>query len=211
MRLTSLNETRAIDMKTQRGSQKIKGPWNKGKRVGQKLPLSLREIRAIRRQLASTEQLRNLALFGMAIESSLRSSDLLLLRVRDVAKRGEPALQVKLSSLSMNNPVQVEFSEETRSSLAEWIAHARLKPGDYLFGSRLNESTPISARHYARIVASWIRLIGLDPDAYGTESLRRTGPALVYKKTGDLEAVRSVLSHARPESTARYLGIRRGK
>jgi integrase len=167
--------------------------------------LSLREIRAIRRQLASTEQLRNLALFGMAIESSLRSSDLLLLRVRDVAKRGEPALQVKLSSLSMNNPVQVEFSEETRSSLAEWIAHARLKPGDYLFGSRLNESTPISARHYARIVASWIRLIGLDPDAYGT------GPALVYKKTGDLEAVRSVLSHARPESTARYLGIRRGK
>ena len=206
--LASLNETRAIDLKTKSAPQRNKGPWNKGRQVGQKLPLSPKEIRAIRRRLASVEQLRNLTLFGMAIESSLRSADLLRLRVRDVAKRGEPNLQVTFNSLSMNNPVQVEFSEETRRSLAEWIAHAGLKPGDCLFGSRFKEASPITVRQYARMVASWIEQIGLDPDAYGTESLRRTGPALVYKRTGSLEAVQSFLSHARRESTARYLGIR---
>ena len=54
-------------------------PWNKGKLVGQKLPLKLKEIWAIRVRLQLTHCIRDLALFNLAIDSKLRSCDLLKL------------------------------------------------------------------------------------------------------------------------------------
>ncbi len=60
-------------------------PWNKGKLVGQKIPLRLRDIWAIRVRLQIAEKTRDLALFDLAIDSKLRACDLTKLRVRDVA------------------------------------------------------------------------------------------------------------------------------
>jgi site-specific recombinase XerD len=48
---------------------------------------------------------------------------------------------------------------------------------------------------------------GLESSAYGTHSMRRTKAVLIYKKTGDLRAVQLLLSHAKLESTVRYLGV----
>ena len=52
-------------------------PWNKDKLVGQKAPLKLREIWAIRVRLQLRGNLRDLALFNLAIDSKLRACDLL--------------------------------------------------------------------------------------------------------------------------------------
>lgn len=60
-------------------------PWNKGKLVGQKAPLKLREIWAIRVRLEPGDRKRELALFNLAIDSKLRGCDLVQPRVRDVA------------------------------------------------------------------------------------------------------------------------------
>ncbi len=62
-----------------------KAPWNKGKLVGQKPPLKLKEIGAIRIRLQIDEKQRDLALFNLAIDSKLRACDLLKLRVSDVS------------------------------------------------------------------------------------------------------------------------------
>ncbi len=59
-------------------------PWNKGKLVGQKAPLRLKDIWAIRVWLQIAEEARDLALFDLAIDSKLRACDLTKLRVRDV-------------------------------------------------------------------------------------------------------------------------------
>jgi hypothetical protein len=61
-----------------------KTPWNKGKLVGQKAPLKLKDIWAIRVRLQIGHRTRDLALFNLAIDSKLRSCDLVRLRVRDV-------------------------------------------------------------------------------------------------------------------------------
>jgi len=37
--------------------------------------------------------------------------------------------------------------------------------------------------------------------------MRRTKPAQIYKKTGNLRAVQLLLGHTKLESTVRYLGI----
>jgi hypothetical protein len=47
-------------------------PWNKGKLVGQKAPLKLKDIWAIRVRLQLSNDIRNLALFNLAIDSKLR-------------------------------------------------------------------------------------------------------------------------------------------
>jgi hypothetical protein len=59
-------------------------PRNKGKLVGQKLPLKLIEIWAIRVRLQLADKKRDLALFNLAIDSKLRGSDLVKIRVSDV-------------------------------------------------------------------------------------------------------------------------------
>ena len=51
-------------------------PWNKGKLVGQKVPLRLKELWAIRVRLQLSHRIRELALFNLAVDSKLRSCDL---------------------------------------------------------------------------------------------------------------------------------------
>ncbi len=46
------------------------------------------------------------------------------------------------------------------------------------------------------------RLLGLDPAAYGTHSMRRTKVSLLYKKTGNLRACQLLLGHTKLESTS---------
>ena len=73
-------------------------------------------------------------------------------------------------------------------------------PGDLARGDQL-------FRQYARLVDKWVTLVGLDPAAYGTHSLRRTKVALLYKKTGNLRACQLLLGHTKLESAVRYLGV----
>src|ERR1700716_1983963 len=49
--------------------------------------------------------------------------------------------------------------------------------------------------------------LGLDADAYGTHTMRRTKASLIYPRTKNLRAVQLLLGHSKLESTVRYLGI----
>lgn len=55
----------------------IKAPWNQGKIIGQKAPLKLKDIWAIRMRLQLGHQTRELALFDLVLDGKLRASDLL--------------------------------------------------------------------------------------------------------------------------------------
>ena len=46
-----------------------------------------------------------------------------------------------------------------------------------------------------------------DANAYGTHSMRRTKPTLIYRRTRNLRAAQLLLGHTKLESTVRYLGI----
>ena len=182
-------------------------PWNKGKLVGQKAPLKQPEIWAIRIRLQLAERTRELALFNLAVDSKLRSSDLVQLRVRDVAHGDQITNRAIVMQQKTDRPVQFEITEQTRELVATWIRYARRQPGDYLFSSRLSTSPHLSTPQYARIVGRWVREIGLNPAGYGTHTLRRTKASLIYRRTKNLRAVQLLLGHSKLESTVRYLGI----
>ena len=172
-------------------------PWNKGKLIGQKPPLKLKEIWAIRIRLQLANRLRDLALFDLAIDSKLRSCDLVKLRVSDVANGTRVSKRTMVMQQKTKQPVQFEITEQSRDPIADWINHAKLKHNDYLFQSRFKSSPHISTRQYARIVESWVSAIGLDPAAYGTHSLRRTKASLIYRRTKNLRAVQLLLGHTK--------------
>jgi integrase len=171
-------------------------PWNKGKLLGQKPPLKLKEIWAIRIRLQLEHRARELALFNLAIDSKLRACDLVGLRVHDVIQGSHVAARAIVMQKKTQRPVQFEITEQTRDAVAAWISTAHLKAEQFLFPSRLSESPHLSTRQYSRIVGSWVGLIGLDPAAYGTHSMRRTKPTLIYRRTRNLRAVQLLLGHS---------------
>ena len=182
-------------------------PWNKGKLLGQKPPLKLKAIWAIRIRLQLNQRTRELALFNLAIDSKLRGCDLVGLRDHDVVQGSHVAGRAIVMQKKTQRPVQFEITEQTRDAIAAWITAAHLKPEQFLFPSRVSASPHISTRQYSRIVGAWAGSIGLDPAAYGTHSMRRTKPTLIYRRTKNLRAVQLLLGHSKLESTVRYLGI----
>ncbi len=187
-------------------STNAREPWNKGKLVGQKTPLRLKDIWAIRVRLQLAEKIRDLALFELAIDSKLRACDLVTLRVRDVAHGDHVSSRAIIMQRKTHRPVQFEITEQT-DALDTWIRRAQLRNEDYLFSSRLSRLDHLSTRQYARTVKDWATSIGLDPSSYGTHTLRRTKASLIYRRTKNLRAVQLLLGHAKLESTVRYLGI----
>jgi integrase len=189
------------------GCRARRNPWNKGKLTGQKAPLKLKDIWALRIRLQLGNRTRELALFNLAIDSKLRGCDLVKLRVRDVSHGERIATRAIVMQQKTHRPVQFEITELTRAALADWIRAATLRPEDYLFRSRLHRSPHLSTRQYGRIVATWIRMIGLDPADYGTHSMRRTKATLIYRRTKNPRPVQLLLGHTKLESTVRYLGV----
>jgi site-specific recombinase XerC len=182
-------------------------PWNKGKLIGQRLPLKLKEIWAIRIRLQLANRARELALFNLAIDSKLRGCDLVGLHVYNVAQGSSVASRAMVMQKKTHRPVQFEITEQTRETVAAWITRAHLTAEQHLFPSRMTRSPHLSTRQYSRIVESWVASIGLDPAAYGTHTLRRTKATLIYHRTKNLRAVQLLLGHTKLESTVRYLGI----
>ena len=121
-------------------------PWNKGKLVGQKASLKVKDIWAIRVRLQMHGLTRDLALFDLGIDSKLRSCDLVKLRVRDVCHGGQVSSRAIVLQQKTQRPIQFEITPATREAVAAWIKSAALRSDDYLFPSRLRVTAP---RHAA--------------------------------------------------------------
>jgi integrase len=181
-------------------------PWNKGKLIGPRPPLRQKHVWAIRTRLQIEQQIRDLALFNLAVDSKLRGCDVVAVKVDDVAANGHAIERATVRQRKTGRPVRFELTEQTRQAINEYLAASGRKRDDYLFGGR-RPGQSITTRQYARLLSYWLAGIGVDPHVYGTHSLRRTKATLIYRRTGNLRAVQLLLGHTRIESTVRYLGI----
>ena len=181
--------------------------WNKGKIIGQKPPLKIKEVWAIRVRLQLAQRSRDLALFNLAIDSKLRGCDVVKVGIEDILLSGTLRSRASVVQQKTGKPVTFEITEQTRSAIQGWLHQLGGRQRGPLFPSRVNPKMSISTRQYARLVDSWVASIGLDASAYGTHSLRRTKATLIYRRTGNIRAVQLLLGHAKLESTVRYLRI----
>jgi len=89
-------------------------PWNKGKLIGPRPPLKQRYVWAIRTRLQIERQVRDLALFNLAVDSKLRGCDLVAIRVDDVAPNGYAIERASVRQRKTGRPVRFELTEQTR-------------------------------------------------------------------------------------------------
>ena len=193
-------------MLTLKKGRRVK-PSNKGLLAGQKRPLMPKHVWSIRVRLELSGSARDLALFNTALDSKLRACDLVRLRIDDVCSGSCVRDRATVVQKKTGRPVQFEITEQARTAIEQLLPKLRSVCSTFLFPSRRCPAASLSTRQYARIVHGWVNMIGLDPAAYGTHSMRRTKAAQIYRKTVNLRAAQLLLGHTKLESTVRYLGI----
>jgi integrase len=109
--------------------------WNKGRLVGQNRPLLPKQVWAIRARLELAGNLRDLALFNVAIDSKLRGCDLVSLKVIDLLRDDRIRERVSVVQSKTNKPVQFELAENTRETVTNWIKSPEMIGCQFLFPS----------------------------------------------------------------------------
>lgn len=187
-----------------------KKPWNYGKAIGQKKPLTPNQVRLIKQILDAEGNLRDSALFFTAIDTMLRGVDLLALTVDDVMTHdGLIRKEVRIMQRKTHKGTLVALSDKTQDVLQRWIKESVKTRDDYLFtGIRKGKDNPISTKQYRRLVKKWVGYARLESKEYSTHSLRRTKAALVFELTGgNHEVVRQLLGQSTIAATSTYLNI----
>lgn len=147
-------------------------------------------------------------MFALAIDSSLRGSDIVALNVSDVSDGFTIKKRVTIEQRKTHERVTFALRDYTCEALKELIEVENKAYGDPLFCSqKRGKGRRLSVDWYRRLVKEWIALAHLDPAIYGSYSLRRTRVAHIYRKTANLRAAQVLLGHKSIENTTRYLGI----
>lgn len=167
----------------------------------------IREIEKINamRQLLKNSSQRDLLLFVIGINTGIKISDLLFLKVNDVwdGKRVKEYLSIKedpnheYKTFYLNNRV--------KEVLKNYLASSQLNLGDYLFKSKRDEK-PISRQQAYRIINQAAKEVGI-PGNIGMHTLRKTFGYHAYKKGVAISILMSIFNHHSPSETFRYLGI----
>lgn len=155
--------------------------------------------------------LRDALLFTIGVNSALRVSDLLSLRVGDVAEgpTGPPRPAVVIQERKTGKTKSFALGIGVQGAIAEYLRVAGLELGSPLFPSGRGSGDagrPISRQHAWGKLNRAARQLGLEN--VGTHTLRKTFGYHAYIQTGrDLGLVCKLLNHATPRETLRYIGI----
>jgi integrase len=173
---------------------------------------SVKQISTIKNLLKGAERYRDLLLFVVGINTALRISDLLALRIGDlVDDHGEVRERFWLREAKRGKRREVVVNRSIQEALALYrAAYAEVEkdPEHFVFfNTRTHAYTqPISRQQAWEVVAGVCREAGLRGH-YGTHSLRKTWGYHARLNGVDLVLIMHQLNHNDLAYTKRYLGI----
>ncbi|MBL1430667.1 MAG: tyrosine-type recombinase/integrase [Robiginitomaculum sp.] len=184
-------------------------PWNKGRNVGPRQALTPVNVRAVKKYLAQQKSPHDLCLFTVAIDSMLRASDLMRLRVSDVSfPNGNIRNSFLWRQKKTSNGVNPVLTDYTQRVLKRWVNASNKLPNHFLFTrEKPIDGEPITVGFYRNLVKDWVKAIGLPPHDYSAHSLRRSKAIYMYESGVAVEIIGRLLGHKSPASTLHYLGI----
>lgn len=142
---------------------------------------------------------RDYLLFLLGINSGLRISDILKLKVSDVRNKKYIELNEQKTGKYKRFPI-TDFFKDT---LNEYILGKNLN--DWLFSSQRG-GNPISRIQAYRIICSACLQAGITT-RIGTHTLRKTFGYHFYNKTKDIALLQCIFNHSAPSVTLKYIGI----
>lgn len=190
-------------------SKSFKRPWNKGRAVGPRIGISPDQLRRVCQHLMAREQRHDLCLLCVAIDTMLRASDLLSLRVGDLVRNnGSIRKSFVWRQGKTNAPVRATLTPTTRKALIDWLRSQKKQSDDYIFTRhKPSGARSITVGFYRSLIKSWFEAVGIDSSEISSHSLRRTKAIFLYERGVPVEIIGRLLGHRSPASTIHYLGI----
>ena len=140
---------------------------------------------------------RDYMLFVVGINTGLRISDILPLRVSDVSGSH---IVIKEKKTGKNKRFKINSS--LRNEIDKYTSN--MSDDDYLFPSRKGDKAITRVQAY-RILNDVAEALGI-PEI-GTHTLRKTFGYWHYKQYKDVAILQEIFNHSAPSVTLRYIGI----
>lgn len=143
---------------------------------------------------------RDYLLFMTGINTGLRISDLLSLKVNDVKNKTHIVIQEKKNKKAKRFPI----TNTLRPLFDKYIED--MEENRYLFESRNSYNIPLSRSQAYRIINKAAKEAGVQ-DKIGTHTLRKTFGYHHYQQNKDVAILQTLFNHSAPSVTLKYIGI----
>lgn len=168
------------------------------------------KISRIKKLLQKTST-RNLLLFVFGINSGLRISDLLELKIKDVfTEQGKVRDAVVIQEQKTAKNKKFAINKSINKILRDFVKEYNIDPATdrerYLFASRKGKNKPISKVQAYRIINEAARAAGVTENI-GTHTLRKSFGYHAYSAGTDLSLLQQIFNHHSQKETLRYIGI----
>lgn len=154
-------------------------------------------ISKIKKYLSEKNE-RDYILFLFGINTGMRISDILKLRVKDVE-----GWSVFVREGKTKKTKEVRMPPELKKAVRSYCKNKH--KNEYLFKSRIGKNKPIT-RGMAYVILQKIAE-EFDLERIGTHSFRKTYGYHHYKQFKDVAVLQQMLNHSDPKITLRYIGI----
>jgi len=151
------------------------------------------------KKILREQSYRNYILFVLGINTGLRISDMLKLKVKDV--RGKTHIVLKEQKTSKNKRFLINAN--LRQELKDYIKG--MEAEEHLFQSRIGKNKPLTRFQAYRIFSEAGRKAGLESIA--CHSTRKTFGYHHYQKNKDVALLQKLFNHSSPSITLDYIGI----
>lgn len=165
-----------------------------------------KQIDAVKRYLKG-KSLRDHCLFTLGINSALRVSDLLQLKVTDVIdEKKKPKDRILLKEKKTGKMKDFPLSDTTKKAITEYLTERKnFSPEDPLFISRKGKDSLQRDQAY-KIINGAARAVGIR-EKIGSHTMRKTFAYHAYQSGIDLTLIQKLLNHSAPSVTLAYIGI----
>lgn len=142
---------------------------------------------------------RDYLLFVIGINTGLRISDILGLRVKDV----DGVSHIIITEKKTDKKKRALINGYLREQIDRFINN--MTPEEYLFQSRKGINRPITRTQAYRILSKAAKAVGIEE--VGTHTLRKTFGYHHYQQHKDVAILQELFNHSAPSVTLRYIGI----
>jgi len=165
------------------------------------------KIEEMKRELRKTGT-RDYLLFYMGINTGLRISDIIKLKVKDILNQ-DRTMKTHIDIIEEKTEKKKRF--KINNGLVEELRQFTLNMDfeEFIFQSRKGDNKPITRIQAYRILNNAGEKIGLEE--IGTHTLRKTFGYHFYQQTKDVALLQELFNHSSPSVTLRYIGINQDK
>ncbi len=164
----------------------------------------LKKIETIKKLLKLKNQ-RDFCLFVLGINSGLRISDLLKLKISDVLENDKIKDRIRLREKKTNKFKDFPLSNKTKTALKDYLKTRNYTENEPLFLSRMNKGF-LSRQQAYKIINDVAKEVGIK-EKIGTHTLRKTFGYHAYNNGYDITLIQKLFNHSSPSVTLRYIGI----